>query len=381
MNQKRLILIGLWAMAALAQARGVVEGPYVGVLPCADCPGVRTELALERDAASGAPRRYWLREVVLDAKTGTRKQEFTAKAQPQSEEAAVAASAAPAPTAPSADDPKEGSGRIEATLDARSTESMGPWRLEAARSGRAERIVIETPQGERSFVRVAERVLQATGSDKLNHPLQLRAGASTPLSDQGGVHVAGMVSRDARGRLALAPCADRSGVYVLSDPAAVIPTLRAALEALDFARLGRAYLEVYGVAQGSALRVTRLARASTDLDCASALPAPLTLAVVGFDGAWSLRADVDGVRLTLPAKHNKPTEHGSTAQPLAWRWIDGRTDTASAVLRSGGLIVRTQARLCRDTLSNTVYGLAAELNVGGQTLSGCAWSAAPQQPH
>lgn len=390
-----LLICGLLGGASVpAQTRTVIEGPYVGVLPCADCPGVRVELALERDAATGAARRYWLREVTLDAKAGKRKQEFTAKVtEPKVAEPKVAdpnaadtktEAATPAP-APTQDAKADGTGSIEATVDARSTEAMGAWREEPGSASHGARIVIETINGPRSYIRVSERVLQVVdrgkgtdkGADKGEHRLQLRAGATTPLAAPTGVAVAGLVSRDGHGRLVLAPCADR-GAYVLTEDSSA--GVRVALDSLDFAHVGRMFLEVYGVPQGSALRVTRLARASADLDCTSAAPAPVTLAVVGADGAWSLRADVDGIRLTLPSATNKPTERGSTAQPLAWSWRDGRAQSASAVLRSGDVNVRLTPRLCRDTMSNTVYGFAADLRWGTQKLSGCAWSAAAEQP-
>ncbi len=375
-----------------AQAANLVEGPFVGVLPCADCPGTRTELALERDT-KGAPRRYWLREIALDAKAGKRKQEFTARAEPKAEPSAAESKtdAAPAPTFPPAPAPRpadaapDGTGSIEATLDARSTESMGQWREEPASASRGARVVIETVNGPRYFVRVSDRVLEAQGSggatatSKGEQRLQLRAGGATPFGAPAGTHVAGMVSRDARGRLVLAPCATERGAYVLTDGAGVIG-VGMALEALDFARHGRAFLEVYGVNQGASLRVTRVARASTDMDCTSAAPAPVTLAATGGDGVWSLRADVDGIRLALPSANKTPTERGSTAQPLAWSWRDGRAEAASAVLRSGDVTVRATPRLCRDTMSNTVYGFAAELTWGARKFSGCAWSAAPEQP-
>ncbi len=366
------------------QAANLVEGPYVGVLPCTDCPGLRTELALERDA-KGAPRRYWLREIALDAKAGKRKQEFTARAQSNGEDSGGAESKAQAAPAPRANDAAaDGTGSIESTLDARSIEFMGQWREEPAGAGRSARIVIETVSGPRYFARISDRVLEAQGRDgaatgaKGEQRLQLRAGGATVFGAPAGTHVAGMVSRDARGRWVLAPCAER-GAHVLTEDAGSVG-VSVALDALDFTKHGRAFLEVYGVNQGTSLRVTRVARASTDMDCASAAPAPVTLAATGGDGLWSLRADVDGIRLVLPSANKTPTERGSTAQPLAWSWRDGRAQAASAVLRSGDVTVRATPRLCRDTMSNTIYGFAAELTWGARKFSGCAWSASPEQP-
>jgi uncharacterized membrane protein len=389
-----LLLAAATIAVAPALARTVIEGPYVGVLPCADCPGIRTELALERDAATGAPRRYWLRETYLDAGAGKRKREFVAKATPRDDEAAKAerkAEGAPdavsdeLPAAARVEEKKpDGTGIIESTLDARSVESLGAWSEEPGSASRSARIVIETTGGARYFARLSERaieVLSRTGSriaSTQNTHLLLQAGGASALSAPPGVNAAGIVTRDTSGRLVLSLCGDR-GALLLTDGARV-PSVAAALDAVDFARTGRAYLEVYGARQGASLRVTRVARASIDLNCASAAPAPVVLSVTGGDSGWSLRADADGIRLSLPSNAKPGAQRGSVAAPLAWSWRDGRAEAASATLRSGEIVVRAVPRLCRDTMSNTVYGLAAEMNYGTQRLEGCAWSAAADQP-
>lgn len=400
-----LLLVPFWA--APSSARTAIDGPYIGVLPCADCPGIRTELALERDAATGTPRRYWLRETYLDAGSGKRKRDFVARvtARDETDKAEKSEKSGKAEksderkaaetkneaviderpaAARAADDRRpDGTGTIEATLDARSIESMGAWSLEPAASGRAARIVLETANGPRYFARTSERVLEALSRSgarivsTASHNLQLQAGGASPLADPVGTSAAGIVTRDANGRLVLALCSER-GAVLLTDGARA-PSVNVALEAVGFARVGRAFLEVYGVRRGAELRVHRVARASVDLDCAGAAPAPLALSASGSDGRWSLRADADGVRLSLPATAGA-AQRGSTATPLAWTWRDGRNEAASATLRSGQIAVRATPRLCRDTMANTVYGFAAELTYAGQRFEGCAWSAASDQP-
>jgi hypothetical protein len=54
------------ALAGPATAEPLVLGPYVGVLPCADCPGIRTELTLRRKAAGWAEGTYKLVETYID---------------------------------------------------------------------------------------------------------------------------------------------------------------------------------------------------------------------------------------------------------------------------------------------------------------------------
>src|SRR5207247_4698611 len=45
---------------------------YEGVLPCADCSGLKTELTLNRNAKTSAPETYKLRETYLGKPAGTR---------------------------------------------------------------------------------------------------------------------------------------------------------------------------------------------------------------------------------------------------------------------------------------------------------------------
>src|SRR5678815_1162337 len=45
---------------------------YEGVLPCADCSGLKTELTLYRNARTSAPETYKLRETYLGKPAGTR---------------------------------------------------------------------------------------------------------------------------------------------------------------------------------------------------------------------------------------------------------------------------------------------------------------------
>jgi len=62
-----LFLAAVLAVAGPAAAtEPLVLGPYEGVLPCADCPGIRTELTLRRKAAGWAEGTYRLVETYLD---------------------------------------------------------------------------------------------------------------------------------------------------------------------------------------------------------------------------------------------------------------------------------------------------------------------------
>jgi len=294
MKTRTLSLLALTAalLAAPVRAQTLIEGPYVGLLPCPNCPGIRTELALERDAKTGAPRRYWLRENYLDARSGHRKHEFIAKNIPADKEPTENGQTPATALAPTleADQKQDGSGSIEATLDARSVESIGPWQ------DQGKRIVIQTAQGPRQFERVSERTVEAVvgakgaqGAKPAARQMQLRAAGTTGLNEPLGASFAGIVTRDPTGRLVLTLCGER-GALILEDGAR-LPSVDVVLDNLGFSRAGSAYLELFGVQQGLHVQVKRVARASTDLSCATAQPAPVSLAINGGEAGWSLQAD------------------------------------------------------------------------------------------
>jgi len=54
-------------------------GTFAGVLPCADCAGIRTELTLFAEQPSGRPMRYELRETYLGTRDGDRTFEKTGR--------------------------------------------------------------------------------------------------------------------------------------------------------------------------------------------------------------------------------------------------------------------------------------------------------------
>jgi predicted secreted protein len=53
-------------------ASSVLVGTFTGILPCADCAGIRTDLALYAEQPSGEPTRYALRETYIGTRQGDR---------------------------------------------------------------------------------------------------------------------------------------------------------------------------------------------------------------------------------------------------------------------------------------------------------------------
>lgn len=80
-TRKRIVAASIVA-AALAGCAGLEVSPqpnsavapavYSGILPCADCAGIRTELRLYAEQPSGRPIRYELSETYLATRDGDR---------------------------------------------------------------------------------------------------------------------------------------------------------------------------------------------------------------------------------------------------------------------------------------------------------------------
>jgi copper homeostasis protein (lipoprotein) len=71
MLRRLLILAAALALGGAARAEPLVLGPFLGVLPCADCAGISTELTLRRKADGWAEGSYVLRELRADRRTPT----------------------------------------------------------------------------------------------------------------------------------------------------------------------------------------------------------------------------------------------------------------------------------------------------------------------
>jgi predicted secreted protein len=55
-----------------APASAVLLGTYTGILPCADCAGIRTDLSLYSEQPGGEPTRYALRATYIGTRQGDR---------------------------------------------------------------------------------------------------------------------------------------------------------------------------------------------------------------------------------------------------------------------------------------------------------------------
>jgi copper homeostasis protein (lipoprotein) len=65
--------------APSTSASPVLLATFTGILPCADCAGIRTDLALYAEQPSGEPTRYALRETYIGTRQGDRTLETTGR--------------------------------------------------------------------------------------------------------------------------------------------------------------------------------------------------------------------------------------------------------------------------------------------------------------
>lgn len=321
----------------------LAEGPFVGTLPCADCDGIRTELLLYRDAASGQPARFLLRETYL------------------------------------------GKPRGDGTV-----ESSGPWQeVEAGGAGpvgRGVRVDPYQPARRRNFLRVGATALELLDRD--GRPIDTRADlrlhraeAAPPDDTPTRVLLAGTLQTAGPDGLRLQGC-DEAGLQRAID---VSPenTVTAVLADIGLDRYGALYVEVFGRVVAGRVLIERLNRAGVEMRCPSA-PSDLRWQAQGNEPFWALRAEAD--RTTFKQPGETPVAH--PAIDLTWRWPGGRRDQARAYLQSQTEAGRIEAvlvpRVCRDTMADAVYGYRAEVTVADarsrRTFNGCAWLGAGLMP-
>jgi len=324
------------ATPAWAAGSRVVEGPFVGTLPCADCEGIRTELTLFRDAASGAPSRFLLRRTYL------------------------------------------GKSLREAVFD-----SSGPWQevddSVAASAGGRVRVDPYQPSERLSFLRVGPTTLELLDRSELRirtrANLKLESAASSaPEEPAARVLLAGTVRSAGPQGLQWQPCGG-SGTQRVID---VSPEsmLTAVLTDLGLDRRGELYMEAFGRIVDGVAQIERLNRAGVEMRCPDP-GARVHWQAQGSEPFWALRAQTDRITFTQPGE---PTIAHPATEPT-WRWRGGRRDQARAHLfsqtESGSIEALLEPRICRDTMAEAAYGYRAEVAVANpsarRTFRGCAY--------
>jgi len=320
-----------------------VEGPFVGTLPCADCEGIRTELLLYRDAASGAPAHFLLRRTYLGKPQG------------------------------------------EAVF-----ESMGPWQdvgAGSAAAGRRVRVDPYQPNERLSFVRGGPAILELLDRNerriktRANLKLQLATSAAPAEPVPARVLLAGTLRSAGPQGLQLQPCGSSGTQRVIDvSPESVVT---AVLTDLGLDRRGALYVEAFGRIVDGTAQIERLNRAGAEMRCPEAA-AGVRWQAQGNEPFWALRAEADRIAFKRPGE--RPIAHPATDP--TWRWRGGRPDRAVAHLRSqtesGRIEAMLEPRVCRDTMAGAAFGYRAEVTVSSasarRTFRGCAFLGAGTTP-
>jgi len=338
-------VIGLAGAAGLSHAATApgAEGPFVGTLPCADCEGIRTELTLWREAGSGAPSRFVLRETYLGKPRG----------------AAV-------------------------------FESSGPWQEIGAGAAPAERRVrIDPfqPNTRRTFLRLGPAMLELLDREErrvstvLNMKLELAPPAAPAGAAPPRVLLAGMLRTAGAAGLQLQRCGEIGTQRAID----VSPenSVTAALTDSGLDRRGALYVEAFGHLVDGTVMIERLNRAGAEMRCVET-GAGLRWQAQGSEPFWALRADA--MRTTFVQPGEEPIAHPSI--DLTWRWRGERRDDARAYLHSqteaGTIEAVLEPRICRDTMADAAYGYRAEVTIrtaaARTTFGGCAYLGARMAP-
>ena len=320
------VAAGWLALGGVAEGTSqgpVADGPYVGMLPCADCAGIRTTLTLYTMGEGGEPLVYRMTATYLGTPEGDR-----------------------------------------------SEERLGPWaRLESGTSGRV-RIEPNSDASRQDFRRAGPGELVLLDREErpifTTHDLSLRRdpAATAARLEPPRALFRGTLSRDAD-RLLLAPCDGGPALRVQDVSPEVIIT--AAITDIGFDERESLFLEAYGNLRDGELWIDRLNRAGVEMGCPQE---PIGFRAQGNEPGWNLTSSPSGVTFT--------TQDGVTLNapplPLSWRWPGGRPDRAEALLvtaTEGAAFEAVLApKICRDTMADAVFGFTATVRVSRPEPSG-----------
>jgi putative lipoprotein len=160
-------------------------------------------------------------------------------------------------------------------------------------------------------------------------------------------------------KLVFAPCRDRS--YALLEDVSADRQVTRGLEMAGLADGRKYYVEVLGVADGNALRASELNLARAEGRCQKPGGSDEAWLASGNEPGWALAAG--GEKVTLQRQGGKEIS-------VPYRAFARQGEVAQ--FTAEGLELRFERQLCRDSVTEAVFGWTATVRVDGQTLRGCA---------
>ena len=160
-------------------------------------------------------------------------------------------------------------------------------------------------------------------------------------------------------KLVFAPCRDRS--YALVEDVSADRQVTRGLEMAGVADGRKYYVELLGVVEGNALRASELNMARAEGRCQKPGGSDEAWLASGNEPGWALAAG--GEKVTLQRQVGKEIS-------VPYRVFERQGEVAQ--FRAEGLELRFERQLCRDTMSDAVFGWTATVRIDGQTLQGCA---------
>ena len=165
-------------------------------------------------------------------------------------------------------------------------------------------------------------------------------------------------------RVLFAPCRDRS----FADVEDVSPegSLGPIFDSMGLSAGKRLYAELIGVLDNGVLKASSFNMLRVEGRCQ--MPG-------GKEEAWRAAGNDPAWALLLGGEYAQFQRYGQPEVTLPFTAVQMDGEVAQYRVSEGGhnLAVRFEKRLCRDTQAKAVFAWTANVDLDGQTLTGCAW--------
>lgn len=165
-------------------------------------------------------------------------------------------------------------------------------------------------------------------------------------------------------KLMFAPCRDRSFVFFedVSDDGLV----GKALDQLGLSAGKKLYVELLGFVENNRLKASQINFAQTEGRCQVPGTSEEAWRAAGNEPGWILAAGGERVQFKRQGRPEIVLPYAPTIP---------ENGMASYRIEEGGhsLALGLEQKLCRDPLTQSIFGWTATLTVDGEALKGCAW--------
>ncbi|MGA9394643.1 MAG: hypothetical protein WCA83_08750 [Azonexus sp.] len=166
------------------------------------------------------------------------------------------------------------------------------------------------------------------------------------------------------GKLLFSPCRDPS--YSTMEDVSQDRAVTKALNSVGLEAGKKLYVELLAVIEGGVIKASAVNQARTEGHCQLPGGNRESWRAAGKEPGWLLAIGNESVALKREGKPDVMT-------PYAPPTSEGGVTKFKLVTESAKLAIQFDNVLCHDAAANSVFGWTATVEVGGQTLKGCAW--------